>query len=99
MGLYPINCVKCGAEFVWFSGTTDQRCDKCRMTIKDHIRGNVKFQFYRDGQLYYKTEFTHLTFPVPISDIGNATFLVEDKGMFFMRYIRKFLEQPKDNVP
>ena len=60
------------------------------MTIKDHVKGVVKFQYYRDGQLYYKTE-TGLLFPVPIDDIGNATFLAEDKAMLFMRYIRKFL--------
>ena len=66
------------------------------MTIKDHVKGNVKFEFYRDGQLFYKTSSTGLLFPVPISDIGTATFLAEDKAMLFMRYIRKFLEETKD---
>lgn len=61
------------------------------MRIKDHIVGNVKFQYYRDGQLYYKTE-PGMLFPVPIEDIGNATFLAEDKAILFMRYIRKHLE-------
>lgn len=60
------------------------------MSIKEHIKGNVEFQFYRDGNLYYKTE-SGITFPVPIEDIGNATFLRTDKAMLFMRYIRKFL--------
>jgi hypothetical protein len=58
--------------------------------IKEHIKGVVKFQYYRDNQLFYKTE-TGLTFPVPIADIGNATFLAEDKAILFMRYIRKFI--------
>lgn len=31
-------------------------------------------------------------FPVPVSDIGNATFLAEDRAPLFMRYIRKHLE-------
>jgi hypothetical protein len=61
------------------------------MNVKEHIKGQVRFQYYRDGSLYYKTEFTDLTFPVPITDVGNATFLAEDKGILFMRWIRKFL--------
>lgn len=61
------------------------------MSIKEHVKGLVRFQYYRDENLWYKTE-TDLLFPVPISDIGNATFLAEDKAMLFMRYIRKFLE-------
>ena len=68
------------------------------MTIKDHVKGSVKFEFYRDGQLFYKTSSTGLLFPVPISDIGTATFLSEDKAMLFMRYIRKFLEETKDKT-
>jgi hypothetical protein len=58
--------------------------------MKEHIKGKVRFEFYRDGQLFYRTE-SGLLFPVPIEDIGNATFLAEDKGILFMRYIRKFL--------
>lgn len=62
------------------------------MTLKDHVKGSVTFQYYRDSNLYYVTE-TGLVFPVPIDDIGNATFLNTDKAMLFMRYIRKFLNQ------
>lgn len=58
--------------------------------IKPHLKGVVKFQYYRDQSLYYKTE-AGLLFPVPIEDIGNATFLAEDKAIYFMRYIRQFL--------
>jgi hypothetical protein len=61
-------------------------------TLKEHVTGNVKFQFYREGELYYKTE-TGLVFPVPVSETGNATFLAEDKALLFMRYIRKYLEE------
>lgn len=59
--------------------------------IKDHIKGIVKFQFYRDNCLYYRNDLG-LVFSVPIEDIGGATFLAEDKAMLFMRYIRKHLE-------
>lgn len=31
-------------------------------------------------------------FPVPVSDTTGARFLRSDKGIFFMRWIRKYLE-------
>lgn len=68
------------------------------MELKQQVKGVVKFEFYRDGALYYKTE-AGLLFPVPISDTGNATFLAEDKALLFMRYIRKqiaFLKESKE---
>ena len=39
----------------------------------------------------YKTD-TGLEFPVPISDTNDATFPASDKGIFFMRWIRKHLD-------
>lgn len=61
--------------------------------LKDLVKDNtVNFQFYRDGNLIYKVSGTDFEFPVPISDVGNATFLAEDKAMLFMRYIRKHLD-------
>jgi hypothetical protein len=32
------------------------------------------------------------TFPVPLSNIGDATLLATDKAIVFMRYIRKAIE-------
>ena len=61
-------------------------------TLKEHVSGQVQFHYYRDGQLWYKTTNTGFSFPVPIEDIGNATFWAEDKGLLFMRYIRKHME-------
>lgn len=60
------------------------------MNIFEEVKDNkqVSFQYYRDGNLWYKTESGFL-FPVPVEDIGNATFLAVDKAMLFMRYIRK----------
>jgi hypothetical protein len=49
----------------------------------------VHFQYYRDHCLWYMTEFDEL-FPVPIEDIGTATFLAHDKAILFMRYMRKW---------
>lgn len=65
------------------------------LTIKDHVSGQVVFQFYKDNALWYKTTATDFLFPVPIEDIGNATFLAKDKGLLFMRYIRKHLDTIK----
>ena len=62
------------------------------MSIKDHIKGKVSFQHYRQGNLYYKTE-SGLVFAVPVEDAGEATFLNEDKAILFMRYIRKHLSE------
>lgn len=64
------------------------------MNIKEEVSGNkmVTFVHYRDGELWYQTE-SGFKFPVPISDIGNATFLAKDRAMLFMRYMRKFNEQ------
>lgn len=60
--------------------------------IKDLVKGNnVTFQFYRDGSLWYKVDGQDFVFPVPISDIGTATFNATEKAILFMRYIRKHI--------
>ena len=62
------------------------------MNVKDHIRGIARFEYFRDSSLWYRTE-SNLLFPVPISDTGTATFPSEEKAMFFMRWIRKYLAE------
>ena len=56
--------------------------------IKDQ---QVHYQYYRENELWYETD-NGFKFPVPISkkEIGNATFLRDDKAILFMRYIRKY---------
>ena len=49
----------------------------------------VRFSHFRAGNLYYLTEFDEM-FPVPVSDVGDATFNQEDKALLFMRYMRAF---------
>lgn len=61
------------------------------MSITDHVKGRSTFQFYRAGNLYYKTD-TGIEFPIPTSDVEGATVLGEDKSMLFMRWIRKHLK-------
>jgi hypothetical protein len=58
--------------------------------LKRHVMGEVHFEFYRDGNLWYRSD-SGLSFPVPVDDVGTATFKRDDKALLFMRYIRKFL--------
>lgn len=72
------------------------------MTLKEMLynadgsKKTVRFTHYFDGDLWYETE-DFFSFPVPVADIGNATFKATDYAPLFMRYIRKHLElvQPK----
>jgi hypothetical protein len=48
----------------------------------------VRFTHFKNGELWYETE-TGFAFPVPATDVGDATFLATDKAMLFMRWIRK----------
>ena len=60
--------------------------------MKEYIQGECQFEYYRDSQLWYRTENGFL-FPVPIDDIGNATFGRSERGILMMRYIRKWLNE------
>jgi len=52
----------------------------------------VRFSFYRKEELWYEVQGKNFEFPVPIKDVGDGTFLAEDKGLLFMRYIKKHLK-------
>ena len=66
------------------------------MRLFDIIKDDKKarFSFYRDRELWYKT-VDGFEFPVPISDIGVATFLAEHKASELMKYIRVHMEMIK----
>ena len=77
------------------------------MNIKEIVRDNnvAEFDYYFNGNLWYKVmwtdgdmNFQELTFPVPISDIGEATFSRVEKAMLLMRYIRKYLKTLEANT-
>ena len=63
------------------------------MTIKDMVKDGktATFSHYKDGDLWYVTDVEGYEFPVPISDIGDATFPRVEKCLFLMRYIRKYM--------
>lgn len=64
------------------------------MNLKEMVSNNkqVTFEYYKSGELWYKTECGFI-FPVPIEDTGDGKFLNQDKAMFFMRYIRKYIDK------
>ncbi len=65
------------------------------LTLKDIVKNNqVQFSHYRAGHLYYNVSVAEgdYSFPVPTTDIGDATFLNKDKAIIMMRYIRKALD-------
>jgi hypothetical protein len=68
------------------------------MNIKEIVKDNkVRFVKYRRGYAYYTvrvpSEGIDYMFPVPLSDIGDATLHATDKALVFMRYVRKALEE------
>ena len=66
-------------------------------TVKELVKGTtVSFRYYFDKALWYGVDGKDFVFPVPINDIGNATFNATDKGILFMRYIRKHIETIKE---
>lgn len=65
------------------------------MKLIDIVKGNSTFQKYHDGSLWYQTD-TGVLFPVPIADIGTATFHAMENSLLMMRYIRKHLKMLED---
>lgn len=65
-----------------------------RIDIKRAVTGDkrVTFEYFRDNALWYRTEDLEI-FPVPITDIGTATFKRSDKAILFMRWMRKYNEK------
>ena len=62
-----------------------------RMKIKDIVKNQrARFVFYRDRTLWYQTD-NGFEFPVPLDDVGGATFNADEKAILMMRYIRKHL--------
>ncbi len=61
------------------------------MNITELVKGKkARFVHYRECNFIYETE-GGFQFPVPLDEVGNATLLMEDKALFFMRWIRRHL--------
>ncbi len=70
------------------------------MNLKDMVKEGqkVSISFYSRGSLWYITD-SGFEFPVPIEDraeVGNATFLAEEKAIYVRRYIRKYMQFLED---
>lgn len=66
--------------------------ERYKMSVKEHVKaGDCKFICADRNNLWYRTALA-FEFPVPISDMGDATFNFSEKGMLMMRYIRKHME-------
>jgi hypothetical protein len=62
------------------------------MNIKDLVKDKTaKFVSYREGNFYYETS-DGFKFVVPIEEAAGVTLPAQDKAIFFMRWIRKQLE-------
>jgi len=52
----------------------------------------VHFFFYREENLYYKTE-CGFVFKIPIADTGNGTFGAEESALQMMRWLRPAIDE------
>ena len=63
--------------------------------LKDIVKDNkVHFDSYRAGFFYYNVNVGDnvYRFPVETNDIGQATLQSTDKAIYFMRWIKKSIE-------
>ena len=70
------------------------------MKLTELVKGkSATFEQYRDGLLWYITD-DGFAFPVPISDIGEATTVKRvEKASLFMKYIKlQMKELEKDSI-
>jgi hypothetical protein len=61
-----------------------------KIDVLDQVKPpkSVRFEYYREGVLYYSTD-DGTVFPVPADDLPGATFLATDRAMLYMRWMRK----------
>lgn len=65
--------------------------------LKKRVKEEVKFSYFKDGALWYKTE-DGWEFPFPVSEEENpgglsATLNATEKGILLMRFMRKHMDQ------
>ena len=74
---------------------TSNYVDPKTVVIKEHVNWGQKvhFQYFRDNEFWYKTE-QGLLFPISLSEAqaGRATFLACDKAIYYMRWIKRYVE-------
>lgn len=74
-----------------------------KVNLKDLVKDNYcNFSHYQGENLFYNvsaypdsdaTEYiSNYQFPIPIIETGNAFFMAREKAIYFMRWIRKAIE-------
>jgi len=73
----------------------DPRTVKMVDLVKDGKK--VRFLYFRDNEFWYRHEDGFM-FPVSLQEAttGRATFLAEDKAIYFMRWMKKYIEDCKN---
>lgn len=68
-------------------------------------KGEAYFVEYRDYKLFYKLVYkadngyeNSITFPIPISDAGEGSFVQVMKGIQVQRWARKFVDDIRDAI-
>lgn len=74
--------------------------DPKTVKIIDLVRDNkkVRFSYYRDREFWYQHE-DGLLFPVALKEVDDpgarATLPAEEKAIYFMRWMKKYIESAK----
>lgn len=64
------------------------------INLTEAVKNDVEFKYFRDGAMWYETCNGDL-FPVPSGDAGSATFNRTERGMYLMRWMRKWNDVQK----
>ncbi len=79
----------------------DTYIDPKTVKMVDLVRDGkkVRFLYFRDNEFWYRHEDGFM-FPVSLQEAttGRATFLAEDKAIYFMRWMKKYVEACKSEV-
>ena len=72
--------------------------DPKTVSLKDLIKDGkkVRFSYFRDNEFWYEHE-GGFRFPISLQEAttGRATFLAEDKAIYYMRWIKRYIETCK----
>ena len=75
----------------------DPRTVNLTALVRDNKK--VRFKYYRDKEFWYEHE-DGMLFPVALSEVDNpasrATLLAEDKAIYFMRWMKKYIATCKE---
>lgn len=74
--------------------------DPKTVVMKDLVQPGMKvhFSFYRDKEFWYEHD-NGFAFPIALDEVEGpkcrATLLDEDKAIYFMRWMKKYIEAAK----